>query len=728
MSRANFHFVTIFLLLISFPLMGQQMEASVIDNVTKSVFEVLVKRPVEGVLSYDRELPARSESALFDDYLPLGTAFYIGDGQFVSAAHLFSPENGSLMGEYCLKAFDNTLYSIAMITKFSDYRDFILFTVDGFTSSNFLEINTRFELNKTVFAVGNALGDGIVIRDGLLTSVTPERVSGRWDWLRFTAAASPGNSGGPLVDQQGRVVGIISMKSLNENLNFALPIGELLDSPDNIASFDKYVKYSIPIFNNYSKGGYFRTQIKLPLSYLDFHLKSKKKFSEWNSSFVSKAQEELKEKDFPNGLGAKDIIYGVYDTTFPGVIAQKRDNNWTIFHPQSIEHSDLEDGSSVEYGEMGDFSVALFNYSDNIEQSRLFSDSKYFMDLFLKGVPYYRDIAGESYRITSFGMAENSFKSIDKYGRKWIVSDWILDYTDIKVLTYTLPLPSGAVVLIRAASSDLIENYFRPNFKMIADHLYITYSGSFNSWRNFLSMRELLPSIFKSFNFSWTQKRLQTYLPDISLDGYISKMEWNSDSTIKVMMSFEPVGDKLKWVPADYSFSENRIGGGVIRLSKFLPPTSQTPKELSQIWGQIKGAQYPYDGRVISVGGSTKISRVVKNIEDDSIYLLTVSNPIPDNGAVVVPAISDLVSILQKDYRYVALAPGPKWQGDSGIKAELEDTSVVDTEVISDTEVVPDTDILYFGDDEEDDIVDQLLKDFNVHRGDDESLRPWSDY
>ena len=97
-----------------------------------------------------------------------------------------------------------------------------------------------------MFAVGNALGEGIVIRDGLLTSLTPEAQDGRWKWLRFSAAASPGNSGGPLLDAQGRVIGLVAAKSPNENLNYALPIERLLNAPEKQRTFEVRESFGIP--------------------------------------------------------------------------------------------------------------------------------------------------------------------------------------------------------------------------------------------------------------------------------------------------------------------------------------------------------------------------------------------------------------------------------------------------------------------------------------------------
>src|SRR5581483_8096915 len=98
-----------------------------------------------------------------------------------------------------------------------------------------LDTNAKPSLNSVVYAVGNALGTGVVIRDGLYTSDTPEDENGRWKWMRFSAAASPGNSGGPLLDQDGKVIGVVLMKSPNENLNYALPIGEVLNATSSMA-------------------------------------------------------------------------------------------------------------------------------------------------------------------------------------------------------------------------------------------------------------------------------------------------------------------------------------------------------------------------------------------------------------------------------------------------------------------------------------------------------------
>src|SRR3546814_7383335 len=105
---------------------------------------------------------------------------------------------------------------IDKIVKFSMQQDFVVFTLAQQPGAVVLELDTDAAAGQIVYSVGNAYGTGVVLRDGLYTSDTPEQQDGRWNWLRFSAAASPGNSGGPLLDQDGKVIGVVMAKSPNE--------------------------------------------------------------------------------------------------------------------------------------------------------------------------------------------------------------------------------------------------------------------------------------------------------------------------------------------------------------------------------------------------------------------------------------------------------------------------------------------------------------------------------
>src|SRR5215472_770335 len=76
-------------------------------------------------------------------------------------------------------------------------------------------------VGQPVVAIGSPLGFENSVSNGIISGLRED--SGR-KWIQTTAAASPGNSGGPLLSLTGEVVGIVTWKKVGgENLNFAVP-------------------------------------------------------------------------------------------------------------------------------------------------------------------------------------------------------------------------------------------------------------------------------------------------------------------------------------------------------------------------------------------------------------------------------------------------------------------------------------------------------------------------
>jgi S1-C subfamily serine protease len=67
--------------------------------------------------------------------------------------------------------------------------------------------------------VGSPYGLAGTVTTGIVSRVSPTLI-------QTDAAANPGNSGGPAVDGEGRVVGVL-VAGGGENLNFAVPVGRL---------------------------------------------------------------------------------------------------------------------------------------------------------------------------------------------------------------------------------------------------------------------------------------------------------------------------------------------------------------------------------------------------------------------------------------------------------------------------------------------------------------------
>ncbi|MCC6871213.1 MAG: trypsin-like peptidase domain-containing protein [Candidatus Fermentibacter sp.] len=82
---------------------------------------------------------------------------------------------------------------------------------------------------ESVYAVGSPLSDQLAfsVTRGIVSSLS-RKIGGRL-FVQHDAALNPGNSGGPLLDSQGRLVGINTwMIEESQGLGFAIPAGECL--------------------------------------------------------------------------------------------------------------------------------------------------------------------------------------------------------------------------------------------------------------------------------------------------------------------------------------------------------------------------------------------------------------------------------------------------------------------------------------------------------------------
>jgi serine protease Do len=124
------------------------------------------------------------------------------------------------------------------------YADIAVLTVDDNDEYKTVEIgdNEALKLGDTIFTVGTPMGSmykGTVTK-GILSGkdrMVEVNVSGSTaDYymkvIQIDAAVNPGNSGGPLCDVSGKVIGVISLKIVEdrvEGMGFAIPIEDALN-------------------------------------------------------------------------------------------------------------------------------------------------------------------------------------------------------------------------------------------------------------------------------------------------------------------------------------------------------------------------------------------------------------------------------------------------------------------------------------------------------------------
>ena len=157
-----------------------------------------------------------------DDGLGAGFAGWMADGQLyvVTAAHVVSEVGQQVLLER------NTGSWRAEVVARDRGRDLAVLRVDGKpVGAKPLwqkPVPNKPRVGDALLLVGSPFGLGGSVTSGVVSRVRPKEI-------QTDAAANPGNSGGPAVDRNGRVVGVL-VAGGGENINFAVPIARLCGS------------------------------------------------------------------------------------------------------------------------------------------------------------------------------------------------------------------------------------------------------------------------------------------------------------------------------------------------------------------------------------------------------------------------------------------------------------------------------------------------------------------
>jgi S1-C subfamily serine protease len=149
-----------------------------------------------------------------------GSGFFLRPGQVVTNLHVV---RGAARGE--IKTLDGKgkVYPIAGVIAVDEEGDLALLSVDLPAAPNrSSELATELpDEGETIFVIGNPLKLEGSVSDGIVSAV--REVPNSYRIIQITAPISHGNSGSPVFNLRGQVLGVVTVKVTNgQNINLAI--------------------------------------------------------------------------------------------------------------------------------------------------------------------------------------------------------------------------------------------------------------------------------------------------------------------------------------------------------------------------------------------------------------------------------------------------------------------------------------------------------------------------
>ena len=162
--------------------------------------------------------------------IALGTGFLLdNDGKVVTSYHVIE-------GAYSIKiTINNITYNVKQVLAYDKTIDLAVLKIDAKNLTALPVCYNNHSVGKTIYSFGSSKGLTSTFSQGIITYLNRE-INGV-KYIQHDSAISSGNSGGPLINQFGEIIGINTwVVKDSQNLNFAISASEL-----------KNLKYDAPL-------------------------------------------------------------------------------------------------------------------------------------------------------------------------------------------------------------------------------------------------------------------------------------------------------------------------------------------------------------------------------------------------------------------------------------------------------------------------------------------------
>jgi hypothetical protein len=161
----------------------------------------------------------------------MGSGFFINDqGHIVTNKHVLSDA-----GNAQIKTITGNIYKIISIVAEDHEGDLVIASSDA-PSSDAIPVTMTPKIPEAgdkIIVIGNPLGLEQTVSDGIVSAVRTNQQAIKF--IQITAPISMGNSGGPLLNMQGEVIGVATFQyRQGQNLNFCVAAERVIDLKNGV--------------------------------------------------------------------------------------------------------------------------------------------------------------------------------------------------------------------------------------------------------------------------------------------------------------------------------------------------------------------------------------------------------------------------------------------------------------------------------------------------------------
>ncbi|MGX7896798.1 Do family serine endopeptidase [Tsuneonella sp. HG222] len=214
----------------SFAELTAQLQPAVVNIATKQRVQVQ-QNPFQGTPFADLFGRGQQGQPATREAQSLGSGFIMSaDGYVVTNNHVITADGRGTVQEITVTTADGTEYPAELVGTDAD-SDLAVLKISGtrpFPFVNFGDSNDA-RVGDWVIAIGNPFGLGGTVTSGIVSAVhRATQMGGAYDrYIQTDASINRGNSGGPLFDMQGNVIGInnaiFSPTGGSVGIGFAIP-------------------------------------------------------------------------------------------------------------------------------------------------------------------------------------------------------------------------------------------------------------------------------------------------------------------------------------------------------------------------------------------------------------------------------------------------------------------------------------------------------------------------